>query len=217
MIRVLIVAHIRLYREGLAQVLAHEPSLFVVGMAADREAAVAAAETLKPDVLLLDLAMAESRDLVCQLQASGACVKVVAIGLIEAEGEVLSCAEVGVAGYVPREGSLEDLVEAVESVGRGELLCSPQIAGTLLRRIAALARERGPELEGPRLTLREREIVGLIDRGLSNKDIARQLCIEVATVKNHVHNILEKLSVRRRGEAAAKLRGRVNRASAAAF
>ena len=207
MIQVLIVAHIRLYREGLAQVLTREPTLAVVGMAASREEALAAARTLQPDVLLLDLAMAESRDLVRELQAAGLSVKVVAIGLIEAEGEVLSCAEVGVAGYVPREGSLEDLVAAVESVGRGELLCSPQVAGSLLRRLAALALERGPASEGPRLTLREREIVGLIDQGLSNKDIARQLGIEVATVKNHVHSILEKLSVRRRGEAAAKIRG----------
>jgi len=206
-IQVLIVAHIRLYREGLAQVLTREPTLAVVGMAASREEALAAARTLQPDVLLLDLAMAESRDLVRELQAAGLSVKVVAIGLIEAEGEVLSCAEVGVAGYVPREGSLEDLVAAVESVGRGELLCSPQVAGSLLRRLAALALERGPASEGPRLTLREREIVGLIDQGLSNKDIARQLGIEVATVKNHVHSILEKLSVRRRGEAAAKIRG----------
>jgi len=206
-IQVLIVAHIRLYREGLAQVLTREPTLAVVGMAASREEALAAARTLQPDVLLLDLAMAESRDLVRELQAAGSSVKVVAIGLIEAEGEVLSCAEVGVAGYVPREGSLEDLVAAVESVGRGELLCSPQVAGSLLRRLAALALERGPASEGPRLTLREREIVGLIDQGLSNKDIARQLGIEVATVKNHVHSILEKLSVRRRGEAAAKIRG----------
>lgn len=189
--------------------LTHEPALAVVGMAASREAAVVAARALQPDVLLLDLAMTDSRDLVRELQAAGSSVKVVAIGLIEAEGEVLSCVEVGVAGYVPREGSLEDLVAAVESVGRGELLCSPQVAGTLLRRLAALSRERAPDPDGPRLTLREREIVGLIDRGLSNKDIARQLCIEVATVKNHVHNILEKLSVRRRGEAAAKVRGRV--------
>lgn len=217
MIRVLIVAHIRLYREGLAQVLQREPALSVVGMAASRGEAVIAVATLTPDVLLLDLAMAESCDLVRYLQQVGSTVKVVAIGLIEAEGEVLSCAEVGVAGYVPREGSIENLVAAVESVGRGELLCSPQVAGTLLRRLAALARERGPAPEGPKLTLREGEIVGLIDRGCSNKDIARQLCIEVATVKNHVHNILEKLSVRRRGEAAAKVRARVGRASAPAF
>ena len=217
MIRVLIAAHIRLYREGLAQVLQREPALSVVGMAASRDEAVVAVAALSPDVLLLDLAMAESRDLVRYLQQAASTVKVVAIGLIEAEGEVLSCAEVGVAGYVPREGSIENLVAAVESVGRGELLCSPQVAGTLLRRLAALARERGPESRGPGLTLREREIVGWIDRGLSNKDIARQLGIEVATVKNHVHNILEKLSVRRRGEAAAKVRGRVTRASAAGF
>ena len=204
MIRVLIAAHIRLYREGLALVLQRVPALSVVGMAASRDEAVVAVAALSPDVLLLDLAMAESRDLVRCLQQAGSTVMEVAIGLLEAEG----------AGYVPREGSIENLVAVVESVGRGELLCSPQVAGTLLRRLAALARERGAESPGPGLTLREREIVGWIDGGLSNKDIARQLGIEVATVKNHVHNILEKLSVRRRGEAAAKVRERVTRASA---
>lgn len=207
MIRVLIVAHIRLYREGLAQVLAHEPSLAVVGSVASRAEALAVAARARPDIVLLDLATDESAVLVRQVTDTAAGMKVVAIGVSEVEGDVLSCAEMGVAGYVPREGSLEDLVAAVESVGRGELRCSPRIAGTLLRRLATMASERQPEVRS-RLTLREQEIVALIDRGLSNKEIAARLGIEIATVKNHVHNVLEKLSVRRRGEAAAKVRAR---------
>jgi DNA-binding NarL/FixJ family response regulator len=91
-------------------------------------------------------------------------------------------------------------------VTRGEFLCSPGTAATLLRRVAALAAERHTADNGARLTPREQQVVRLIDEGLSNKEIARRLSIEVRTVKNHVHSILEKLQVRRRGEAAARMR-----------
>src|SRR5439155_827652 len=106
-----------------------------------------------------------------------------------------------------REASIDDLVTVIESVARGEAICSPRVAAGLLRRVAALAAGHGGDLPRAQLTNREREIVRLIDNGLSNKEIARALGIEVATVKNHVHNILEKLQVHRRGEAAARVRG----------
>ena len=131
----------------------------------------------------------------------------VALGVADADDHVLGCAEAGVAGYVPRDASLDDLVAVIESAFRGEAICSPRIAGSLLRRIATLAAGQNGTMPLAHLTGREREIVRLIDRGLSNKEIARDLGIEVATVKNHVHNILEKLQVRRRGEAAARMRG----------
>jgi len=104
---------------------------------------------------------------------------------------------------------MDDLVNTIHSVARGELLCSPRIAATLFRALHA----QGSRPDGDRLALtltaREREIAPLIDRGLSNKEIAAQLRIEVATVKNHVHNLLEKLQVASRGEAAARLRAGV--------
>jgi DNA-binding NarL/FixJ family response regulator len=106
---------------------------------------------------------------------------------------------------VAREGSVHDLVDAVERAARGELQCSPQVAGTLIRRLAWRAAAGATLIPSP-LTARESEIVRLIDEGLSNKEIAVRLGIEVATVKNHVHNLLEKLRVRRRSEAAARLR-----------
>jgi DNA-binding NarL/FixJ family response regulator len=95
------------------------------------------------------------------------------------------------------------LVATLESATRGEALFSPRMAASLLRRVAALAATQPSPSAQVRLTPRERDIMRLLDEGLSNKEIAQRLGIEVATVKNHVHNILEKLQVHRRGEAAA--------------
>jgi two-component system, NarL family, nitrate/nitrite response regulator NarL len=107
---------------------------------------------------------------------------------------------------VTREASAEHVAEAVWRAANDELACSPRVAASLLRHVRELAALRPPDAAGPGLTPREREIVGLIDEGLSNKQIASRLCIELPTVKNHVHNILEKLHVSRRGEAVARLR-----------
>jgi DNA-binding NarL/FixJ family response regulator len=104
-----------------------------------------------------------------------------------------------VAGFVGLDGSIADVVAAVQSAIRGELECSPRTAGMLLRRVSAAS-----TLD--ELTRREREIMRLMTDGLSNKQIARALDIRVATVKNHVHSILGKLGVQRRGEVAAGAR-----------
>lgn len=206
MIRVLIVAHIRLYREGLAVMLQHEQRISVVGAAVGADEALVALREHQPDVVLLDMAIPDNALLVRALVAAVPGTKVVALAVPEVEREVLACAEAGVAGYVTREGSVEDVVAAVESVARGEMLCSPRMAATLLQRVATLALERSPGNIEARLTRRELEILDLIDQGLSNKEIARRLTIELSTVKNHVHNVLEKLNVSRRGEAAARVR-----------
>ena len=114
--------------------------------------------------------------------------------------------EVGATGYVTRDASATDLVKAVEHAANGEILCPPRIVGALFRRLAVLASERVPNPPLQRLTRREREVALLIGEGQSNRQIAEQLRIEVATVKHHVHNILEKLEVTRRSEAAARVR-----------
>jgi two-component system nitrate/nitrite response regulator NarL len=140
------------------------------------------------------------------LAAAAPAVKVVAVAVPDSERDVIACVEAGVAGYVTREASVEELVQATLDATRGELHLPPRMAARLVRHVAELATDRpGPEA---RLTSRELEIVDLIDDGLSNKQIAQRLCIEVPTVKNHVHNILEKLQVDRRSEAAARVRAR---------
>jgi DNA-binding NarL/FixJ family response regulator len=208
-IRVLIVADIRLYRDGLAEALARRETLQVAGTAACGEDAITALDAYRPDVVLVDMAMLEGQGTARTLLEHAPAVRIVALAVPELEREVLGCAELGVSGLVPRDASLDDLVVALECAARGEVRCTPRMAAAILRRLASLAAERG----GPRLevvlTVREREVTELIDRGLSNKEIARRLGIELATVKNHVHNILEKLQVHRRGEAAARVRGRV--------
>jgi DNA-binding NarL/FixJ family response regulator len=101
---------------------------------------------------------------------------------------------------------MEDLAAVVESVSRGETLCSPGIAANLFDRVAALSRERQLEPVEEKLTARELDVLRLIEEGRANKEIATALSIELPTVKNHVHRILEKLNVHRRSEAAARAR-----------
>ena len=202
MIRVLIVAENRLYREGLAQLLGRQSGMTVVGVKSDLREAAADIQGLEPDVVVLDVATAESHATVRDLKRLAPGVAVVALGVGGLEGDILGCVEAGVAGYVTREGSVKDLVAVVESAVRGELQCSPEITGSLVRRLAALAADREASPSQARLTTREREIVRLLEQDLSNKEIAVHLGIEVATVKNHVHNLLEKLNVHRRTEAA---------------
>ena len=206
MIRVAIACDIRLYREGLSLHLAREERLGVVGTASSREETHRIAREVTPDVLLLDMAMPGSLEIVHEVHDIAPDTRVLALTIPEADAAVIACAEAGVAGFVTREATIADLVEAICSAARGEACMSPRAAAALLRRVGALAADR-PAASPPRgeLTAREREIVELVALGLSNKAIAARLHVELATVKNHVHNILDKLQVRRRGEIAATL------------
>jgi two-component system, NarL family, nitrate/nitrite response regulator NarL len=203
-IGLVIAAEIRLYREGIAQVLAKEPDVSVVGAAGEAGEALRTVLACRPDVALLDLGAERGLAAVRVLRREAPGVRLVTLGVDDGDDDVLAWAEAGVSGYVPRDASFEDLVETVRAVARGELRCSPRLAATLLRRVTALA---GDVPSSPaRLTQREREISSLLEAGLSNKEIASRLYIELPTVKNHVHNILRKVGASRRGEAAALLR-----------
>ena len=211
MISLAIISDIRLYREGLAEVLGRQPDVRVVGTAGNDEASVRHIVQAAPDVALLDMAMPASASVARTLGESAPGIAVLALGVPETEPHVLACAEVGAAGYVPREGNLQDLLDGVRQVARGEAHYSPRLVAVLLQRFAARSAPCEPAAE--RLTSRELEVVELIDQGLTNKEIGERLYIELATVKNHVHNILEKLHLRRRTEAAAWVRARRDIAS----
>jgi two-component system nitrate/nitrite response regulator NarL len=208
MIRVLIAADIRLYRDGLAQLLAREDGIMVVGAAAADRDALAQLTSLRVDVLILEVSSRGTLVTVRDVTAMAPGVRVVALGLSDAD--MLACAEMGATAHVTRDASGDELISAVRSAARGEFVCSPRAAGSLVRRLATLAAERlDPALA--RLTQRECEIAILIDEGLSNKEIAVRLCIEVATVKNHVHNLLEKLDVHHRRDAGRIISAAVRR------
>jgi DNA-binding NarL/FixJ family response regulator len=161
-----------------------------------------------PDVVLLDPAAAESIALIRQLAALAVGVKVVALASSEAELDVIAYAEAGVSGFVTPEESLADLVATIVRAAHGELVVSPQTAGSLLRRVTSLSAEHPEASRGEPLTARELEVVRLLDDGLSNQQIAQQLQVELPTVKHHVHHILHKLGAASRGEAVSRLRQR---------
>jgi DNA-binding NarL/FixJ family response regulator len=201
-IRVVLVADVRLHREGVAALLAGDKRLRVTALA--RPAADLAPWSNPPDVVIVDASADGGTESIRQI-TSAVRQPIVALGVPDEEQDVIAFAESGVLGFVEREASVEELVASVVSAARGEASFPPRIATTLLRRVSALAAPRRPA-DAAGLTGRERQIVQLIAQGLSNKEIATRLCIEVATVKNHVHNILEKLQVSRRSDAVARLR-----------
>ena len=204
-IRVLVATHIRLYCEGLERVLRESPELALVGTACS--AAEAAEQTYKlgADVTLLDMAMSGAFAMAKEVARGGGRAKIVALGMPDDETQVLSCAQIGIAGYVTRDGSVEDVVAAIKAAARGEVHCSPKIAGSLFRRIAALSAKRTAPATAGILTAREAQILKLVQEGMSNKMISRTLGIELPTVKNHVHSILAKLGIHRRAEAISLL------------
>lgn len=206
MISLVVIAPVRFYRDGLTALFAERDGFDVVATAVAHADGVARVREAEPDVALVALGPGAGLPLVRDLVDTVPATRVVMLGITDDDPEVLLLAEAGAAGYVTTDASADDVVLVVESVTRGELPCSPRIAATLLQHVAALAREQRAPLALDTLTFREREIVELINEGLSNKEIAAELSISVTTVKNHVHSILEKLNVSRRAEAAAVLR-----------
>ena len=206
MIRVLIISDIRLYLDGLAEIIGQYDDIEIVDTCDLLDEVLVAVSKLSPDVVLIDMAMNNSMSAIKAVKRLDPSIKAVALGVPEIDREIIACAEAGISNYVTRQGSISELIRAVKDAMRGELRCSPKIAARLLQKVGTLTADRSLLEEPCRLTPREMEIAHLIDLGLSNKEIATKLFIEVSTVKNHVHNLLEKLNVRRRGEAAAKLR-----------
>jgi two-component system nitrate/nitrite response regulator NarL len=202
---VFLFAKVRVYREALAELLAVDPLLHVLGGSGDPRAGIDLLQRLEPDVVVVDASTIDDPPAVAAIIDAAPAARVMAFGIPDRERDVVALAEAGVSGFVSRDQPLADLVAAIRSVARGEVFCSPSIAAALLHRVAAVAAVRQTSAAA-RLTARELEIVELIDAGLTNREIARRLCIELATVKNHVHNILEKLGVTDRAEAVARVR-----------
>jgi two-component system, NarL family, nitrate/nitrite response regulator NarL len=207
-LRVFVAAHVRLYRDALTEVISRESGVEVVGASGAREQILAAVAEVEPDIVLLDPAAAQSLQLIRELVDSTVRVRIVALAASEDEQDVIDFAEAGVSGFVTCEESVIDLVSTIRRAAHGELVCSPRLAGALLRRVNALAAQRPEVVPVQLLTPREQEVASLLEEGLSNKQIALRLHLQVPTVKHHVHHILRKLGVSRRGEAVAWLRRR---------
>lgn len=202
-VRVFVASDVRVYREAIARLISTEDSLKLVGAAATAESASRLRGGARPDVVLVDAI--QRADLVLAREISSAAGDAYVVALVAPEREdLLGWAGAGVSGLLSSEASQEELVESLRRAARGGSPCSPDVAEGLLRRVRE--NPRGDFALGGSLTEREAQVAELVADGLSNKAIASRLSIELATVKNHVHSILEKLRVHSRGEAAAKLR-----------
>lgn len=209
-----VVTDVLLYREGLSSHLQKDDRVDFVGAGPPGEATLLKLAQLCPDAVVVDLAMRDSISFVQQIRDRLAGASVVAFAVSDdLDSRLVAYAKAGICGYVPKDGTAEDVILAVLHAVRGELHCTPKFAAMLLDRLAALAPDSAVQMiaNEPKLTTRELEILEQIDRGMSNKEIARHLGISSATVKNHVHQLLGKLSVRRRTQALAFLRGRMAR------
>ncbi len=201
-----IVTPVRLLAEGLAACLSHRVDINLLRTVCDVGGLRATLASSAADVALLDVTQGVDLDEVRLTACEHPTVALVAFGLQEQRQDVIRCGRAGFKGYVSRDASVDALCDALLDVMAGRLACSADISGGLLR---ALFRSDGPagaSAHEEALTQREGEVLQLIGRGLSNKEIARELTLSIATVKHHVHRVLEKLQLPSRTQAMRRVR-----------
>jgi two-component system, NarL family, response regulator LiaR len=200
-IRVVIADDHAVVRQGLRTFLELQPEIEVVGEAADGEEAVAAVERLSPDVVLMDLVMPglTGVEAIERIRERRPAVRVIVLTSFGDDERVFAAVRSGAAGYLLKDVQPQELVTAIRTAHRGEALLHPAVAARLMERFAADGRQRS---SADLLTRREHEVLGLIAHGMSNKVIARELGVADRTVKAHVSNILGKLGLTDRTQAA---------------
>jgi DNA-binding NarL/FixJ family response regulator len=205
-IRLIIASSVHLLREGLAATLRGRDGVVVMDVVDLGPQGIAKIANSEPDVVFVDLGETDPVAAARLIKAASPATKLVAFPLDEIDERVFACAAAGFSSYVPREGGPDELHRALVDAVEGRMHCAPHIAAAMFNRLAGFLRESELPEALPSLTSRESEILALVEQGYSNKEIARQLAISSATVKNHMHNILQKLQVSRRAQAAARLR-----------
>ena len=203
-IRVLIADDHLFYREGLRVMLGAVPELQLVGEAATGDEAIERALALQPDVVLMDLKMpgASGIEATRRIVRQSPHIGVLVLTMFD-DDSVFAAMQAGARGYLLKDARLEDVVRAIDAVGRGEAIFSPSIAQRLL---SYFATNRPAAVTFPELTEREREILALIAHGRSNEQIAEQLVVSIKTVRNHVSTIFSKLQVADRAQAVVRAR-----------
>jgi DNA-binding NarL/FixJ family response regulator len=207
-IRVLLIEDNRLLREGIAAMLTDHGDFEVVARTDDGDAVQELKNSGKaPEIVLLDLGLekANSLKLMALLQNELPHARIIAMDILPEQVDMIEFVQAGGSGFILKSASMDDYVRTIKSVAEGKNVLPSALTTSLFTQIVDSAIKRGESLpdDAIRLTQREREIVDLIAEGMSNKDIAMRLHIATYTVKSHVHNILEKLTLSSRLQIAA--------------
>ena len=205
--RILIADDHPLFRKGMRALLASLPDMEVVGEATTGEEVIALAETLQPDVILMDLQMPGGGGIAATrtILHTSPSLRILVVTLFEDDESVFTALRAGARGYVLKDADEDEMVRAIQAVGRGEAIFSPAIATRLMDFFAA-PHPAVPKEVFPTLTEREREVLGLIAQGHANAVIARQLSLSTKTVHNYVSNIFSKLQVADLAQAIVRAR-----------
>lgn len=209
-IRVVLADDQALFREGLRTLLSTRPDVIVVGEACNGEEAITLIDRCSPDVVLMDLRMPvlDGIQATARVRDRWPAVPVLVLTTFDDDASLFGALRAGAAGYLLKDVSSETLMSAITAAARGEAFLQSTVTGKVVAAFARLMESGGPRAEALVLPLspREREIVSLLGTGASNKEIADRLCLAEGTVKNHVTNILTKLNVRDRTQAALRAR-----------
>jgi DNA-binding NarL/FixJ family response regulator len=204
-IRVLIADDQPLYRRGLEVVLHTEEHIEVVGEAENGEEAIAKAEELAPDVVLMDVRMPRINGIEATqaIRDRVPTTKILMLTVSDEDSDLYEAIKAGASGYLLKEVSVEEVADSIRAVMQGESKITPSMASKLINEFSAMSKraDERQRLPVPALTARELEVLKLVAKGMSNREIADELFISENTVKNHVRNILEKLHLHSRMEA----------------
>jgi len=205
-IKILLVEDDRILREGIKAIINKEADLKIVAATGGNHDTLMQARMLKPQVVLIDLGMRSDNGLrlVIGLIREFPQTKVIGMGLLPAQLDIIEFVKAGAAGFILKGSTVENVLGTIRAVARGTKILPPLLAGSLFRHVVdyALQEGRGKLPGAVRMTKREREIIDIIAEGMSNKEIAGRLVLSTYTVKSHIHNILEKLALHSRLEIA---------------
>jgi DNA-binding NarL/FixJ family response regulator len=202
--RAVLMGGIRIHLEALAKALSAR-GVHVVGMNVPARVEPSAIADLRPDIVVVDVAGQSVNETLSAVAWLASRAPTIVLGIPESDDDFISWLEMGVAGFVTNDQGIDDLVRGMKRTTRGEGILPEAAAASLFRQITRLARTGAWTAQRRALTERELEVASLITMGLSNKQIATRLFVELSTVKNHIHRVFEKLNVHSRAQCVAQL------------
>ncbi|MDD8018798.1 MAG: response regulator transcription factor [Bacteroidota bacterium] len=209
-IRVLLIEDNRILRDGITAMINGHGDITVAAVCDGREDTITKVRAVKPHVVLMDLGLdsQSSLDVVDSLKKEFSTVKIIGMGLVPAQSDIMEFVQAGAEGFILKNASVEEVIKTIRAVAGGETVLPPSMTGSLFFQVAEYALLKGKRnlKSAVRMTEREKEVIALIVDGMSNKQIGGRLNIATFTVKSHVHNILEKLALQSRLQIAMHAR-----------